>query len=209
MRMRPILAAAGAVCALSGVVGCGSGTAPSSGTGPSAAPLNSSAASPTAGATESNPAGDIPDNQAYVGFTPPGATFVVKVPEGWARSTSNATTTFSDKLNQIAVVQKPDPNAPTVTSVKTTEVDKLRAAVPKFAPGSVTSVVRSAGPAILTTYQGDSAQDPVTGKVVRDAFERYTFYRAGQRVDLTLSGPVNADNVDPWKIVSDSLRWIQ
>jgi len=47
----------------------------------------------------------------------------------------------------------------------------------------------------------------VTGKVVRDAFERYTFYRAGKRVDLTLSGPTNADNVDPWRIVSDSLRW--
>jgi hypothetical protein len=24
---------------------------------------------------------------------------------------------------------------------------------------------------------------------------------------LTLSGPTNADNVDPWKIVTDSVRW--
>ncbi len=47
----------------------------------------------------------------------------------------------------------------------------------------------------------------MTGKVAREAFERYTYFKAGTRVDLTLSGPTNADNVDPWRIVSDSLRW--
>ncbi|WP_256796422.1 hypothetical protein [Terrabacter sp. Ter38] len=66
---------------------------------------------------------------------------------------------------------------------------------------------RTAGPVVLLTYQGDSAVDPVTGKVVRDAFERYSYFRAGTRVDLTLSGPVSADNVDPWRTVSNSLRW--
>lgn len=68
-------------------------------------------------------------------------------------------------------------------------------------------MTRKAGPVVLLTYQGDSAKDPVTGKVVRDAFERYAFYRQGHEVDLTLSGPVNADNVDPWRIVSDSFAW--
>ena len=29
----------------------------------------------------------------------------------------------------------------------------------------------------------------------------------GRRLDLTLAGPTNADNVDPWKIVSDSVQW--
>ncbi len=43
--------------------------------------------------------------------------------------------------------------------------------------------------------------------MVRDAFERYVFYRQGHKVDLTLSGPVNADNVDPWRTVSDSFAW--
>jgi hypothetical protein len=86
-------------------------------------------------------------------------------------------------------------------------VPALQATVAKFAMGDVKEVHRPAGPALLLTYQGDSAADPVTGKVVRDAFERYIFYRAGRRVDLTLAGPTNADNVDPWRIVSDSLRW--
>ncbi|GAA1107616.1 hypothetical protein GCM10009630_00570 [Kribbella jejuensis] len=73
--------------------------------------------------------------------------------------------------------------------------------------GKVSEITRPAGQVVLVTYQGDSAQDPVTGKVIRDAFERYLFYRAGKQVELTLAGPVNADNVDPWKTVSDSFRW--
>ena len=83
----------------------------------------------------------------------------------------------------------------------------LQAKVPKFVLGHVTADRRNAGPVVLVTYQGDSPQDPVTGKVVRDAFERYVFYRSGVRLDVTMSGPTNADNVDPWRIVSDSVRW--
>lgn len=45
--------------------------------------------------TETNPAGDIPDNQAYVPFTPPGGGFTVKIPEGWASTTAGPTTTFT------------------------------------------------------------------------------------------------------------------
>ncbi|MEU5257143.1 hypothetical protein [Streptomyces longwoodensis] len=84
---------------------------------------------------------------------------------------------------------------------------RLGATVPKFASPKVSQVPRTAGPVVLLTYQGDSAKNPVTGKVVRNAFERYAFYRQGHEVDLSLSGPVNADNVDPWRIVSDSFAW--
>jgi hypothetical protein len=47
----------------------------------------------------------------------------------------------------------------------------------------------------------------VTGKAGRDAVQRYVFFHNGTRVTLTLSGPQAADNVDPWRIVSDSVRW--
>ncbi|MFI0187666.1 hypothetical protein ACH4PW_08860 [Streptomyces sp. NPDC017082] len=56
----------------------------------------------------------------------------------------------------------------------------------KFADPTVTNVKRKAGTVVLLTYRGDSAPDPVTGKVVRNAFERYAFYRQGHEVDLTL-----------------------
>lgn len=158
-------------------------------------------------ATESNAAGDIPDNQPYVSFSPPGAPVNVKVPEGWARTTAGAVTSFTDKLNRIEISTGPAATAPTVASVQATDLPQLQASVPAFTPGQVSTVTRPAGPAVLVTYQGDSAKDPVTGKVVRDAFERYIFYRGGTRVDLTLAGPTNADNVDPWRTVTDSLQW--
>ena len=215
-------AIAGAVAATGLLAACSassSGTAAgqtSSGATISSVPATSSdgpsspaaTTSPAPRVTESNPPGDIPDNQAFVAFSPAGGGYSVKTPEGWARTSNGATTSFTDKLNHITVSSAAAPTQPTVASVKITDVPRVKAAVPKFAMGKVTTVVRRGGKAILLTYQGDSAPDPVTGKVVRDAFERYTFYRAGKRVDLTLSGPTNADNVDPWRIVSDSLRWI-
>jgi hypothetical protein len=177
------------------------------GTSPASSASPSPSSTPGPKATESNPPGDIPDNQVYVVFTPPGSHISVKVPEGWARSTVRGATLFTDKLNRIQIALTKAGSAPTVGSVTSTDVAMLRSTVPKFALGKITAGNRSAGPVILATYEGDSPQDPVTGKVVRDAFERYSYYRSGMRLDLTLSGPTNADNVDPWRLVSDSVRW--
>ncbi|MET8451556.1 hypothetical protein [Streptomyces sp. NPDC005209] len=160
--------------------------------------------------TESNPPGDIPDNQVYVAYRPTGGSytgFTLKVPEGWARTSQGDTTAFTDKLNTVKITAASASGAPTSGSVTEAIVPQLRSQVQKFSSPKVSEVTRHAGRVVLLTYQGDSAKDPVTGKVVRDAFERYAFYRAGHEVDLTLSGPVKADNVDPWRIVSDSFTW--
>lgn len=196
---KPMLAA-GMLIAAGALSACAGSAAPPS---PGGAP----AASRSAPATESNPPGDIPDNQAYVPFAPPGAGFTVKIPEGWASATAGATTTFTSKLNQVQVSTAKTATAPTVASVTATDLPIWRAHVPHFAPGKVSTVTRPAGTAVLAAYQQDSAPDPVTGKVVRDAVERYVFFHLGTRVDLTLSGPVNADNADPWRAVTESLRW--
>lgn len=190
------------------LAGCGStGASPQpSAAAPTVSAGATSRPAPSAVTTESNPPGDIPDDQAFVAFSVPGAPVSVKVPEGWSQSAAATTTVFSDKLNRIEVTASKSA-APTDASVKQDLVPKLQASVPKFALDKVTTTTRSAGKVVLVTYQGDSTQDPVTGKVVRDAFERYIYYRNGQRLDLTLSGPTNADNVDPWRIVSDSVAW--
>ncbi len=185
-------------------------TSSSGSTAPRAATTSSSSTAPKAAnpvATESNPPGDIPDNQLFVGFTPPGTHVTVKTPEGWGRSTTSGDIVFTDKLNSITIHVAPAGSAPSPASVRTADVAALRSSVPKFSVGQVSTVQRAGGSAILLTYQGDSAPNEVTGKVVRDAFERYVYFHAGQRLDLTLSGPVNADNVDPWKTVSESVRW--
>jgi len=163
---------------------------------------------PAAAATESNPPGDIPDNQAFVPYTPSGSAISVKVPEGWARSNGARSTIFADKLNRIEISFSPATSAPSISSVTRVDVPALQSSVPKFMLGKVSNQHRSAGTVVVVTYQGDSEPDKVTGKVVRDAFERYIYFNKGQRVDLTLSGPTNADNVDPWRIVSDSVHWL-
>ncbi|MBK3623672.1 hypothetical protein JHN59_02225 [Streptomyces sp. MBT49] len=194
--------------------GC-SGTGSGSGSGSTTSPAGSSSAGGSGGQnnaapTESNPPGDIPDNQAFVAYQPSGGSFTgftVKVPEGWARTDQGGTTVFTDKLNTVKITAVSAAAAPTTGSVTSKVIPQLRSQVSKFAAPKVSEVTRHAGRVVLLTYQGDSAKDPVTGKVVRDAFERYAFYRAGHEVDLTLSGPVKADNVDPWRIVSDSFAW--
>ncbi|WP_055495674.1 hypothetical protein [Streptomyces sp. TP-A0356] len=193
-----------------GCSGSGSGSGSSPASSPSSKPSSTASSAPNAAApTESNPPGDIPDNQAYVAYQPSSGFngFTVKVPEGWARTTQGTTTVFADKLNRVQVSAASASAAPTVGSVTNTVVPQLRGKVPKFADPKVSEVQRKGGTAVLLTYRGDSAPDPVTGKVVRDAFERYAFYRQGHEVDLTLSGPVNADNVDPWRTISDSFSW--
>jgi len=174
-----------------------SGSAPSSAASASAAPAK----------TESNPPGDIPDNQVYVPFTAPNGRVSVKVPEGWARSTTGTVTQFTDKLNRIEIAPSTSASAPTVASVTSTDVPNLKSSVPNFKFSKITTDRRAGSTVVVVRYEGDSPQDPVTGKVVRDAFERYVYYHGGHRLDLTLSGPTNADNVDPWRIVSDSVRW--
>lgn len=158
-------------------------------------------------APEVSPAGDIPDNQAFVEYTPPGAAFAVKVPEGWARTSEGAATVFTDKLNTIRIEATPAADAPTVESATADVVPALQSGTPGFQLGQVSAVTRGAGDAVLITYQADSPADAVTGRTGVDDVERYLFFHNGTLVTLTLSGPKGADNVDPWRIVTDSLRW--
>ena len=200
--------------------GCAGAPAGSTGTTPaptvaSTAPPPTVAASapPTAadatpaGAPEVNPAGDIPDNQVFVPFTTPDNALVVSVPEGWARSADGTATVFTDKFNSVRIEVAPRAAAADVASARATDVPQLQVSVPGFALHDVRSVQRKGGTAVLITYDADSAVNPVTGKGVRDAVERYAFWQGGRQAVLTLAGPTGADNVDPWRIVSDSLRW--
>jgi hypothetical protein len=190
--------AVGAVIVVIGAAGCG---ASSSGGGQASKPSNTNA-------PEVNPAGDIPDNQAYVAYAPPGGGFTVKVPEGWSRSSAaGGSVVFTDKLNAIGIETKAARAPLSAGQAKRVELPKLAKAVNGFQAGTVTTVARKAGSAVRITYLAKAKTDPVTGKSGQDAVERYVFFHNGKDVILTLSGPKGADNVDPWKIVTDSVTW--
>ncbi|HEV7450545.1 MAG TPA: hypothetical protein VGO16_03995 [Pseudonocardiaceae bacterium] len=196
-RLRRMLTAISAALLLAGVVtGCGGGPTPTAGLSPPSSP-----------APESNPAGDIPDNQAYVPYTSPQGWYTVSVPEGWSRAVRGPAVVFTDKLNTVTLETRPQPAAPDVASARAQELPALQASVPGYQPGQVTMVTRAAGPAVLITYGAPSPPDPVTGKTTTDAVERYEFWKAGQELILTLSGPQGADNADPWHRITDSVRW--
>ena len=150
--------------------------------------------------------GDIPDNQAFVAFASADGIYTVKVPEGWARTEANGVVTFTDKYNSITVQSTTATEAPTVSSVTSTGLTDV-ASDPTFALTDVTSVTRKAGDGVLATCEIGSSPNAVTGKKALLAVERYVFFHNGTDVTLTLSGAKGADNVDPWKIVSDSLTW--
>jgi hypothetical protein len=181
------------------LAGCGfSATSP---------PGSSNASGAAPAVSENNPAGDIPDNQAFVPFTLAAGLFTVSVPEGWARTTEGAATIFTDKLNTVRIETRTTADAPNTESVSVDELPAIASSTPDYRAGTVTAVRRSAGQVMLITYHGSSPPNSVNGKTQTDAFERYEYWHAGQESILTLSGPVGADNIDVWRTITDSLRW--
>lgn len=199
---RKALAVGAAVVAIgAGVAGCG---------GSSSGSANKDKA-PNPNTAEKSPPGDIPDSQAYVPYTPPAGGYSVKVPEGWARTVSGGSVTFTDKLNSVTMKSVPAKVPLTTSEARRTEIPKLTASVKGFKAGTVSTVMRKAGPAVRITYLATGKPDPVTGKSRTEAVERYVFFDKGKGkgkdVVLTLSGAKGADNVDPWRIVTNSLTF--
>lgn len=222
IRTRPQLAVLGLIIGAAALVGCGntdmslppassSGAVALSSIGSTTSATQPSVSGSVAGpqsapATETNPAGDIPDTQAFVVFSPASGGFSVKVPEGWARTASGTSVLFTDKFNSVRVEPSQIPQAPTVQSAQT-DLTKIGQGAAGFVPGPVSMVSRTAGKAVLVTYRADSPPNPVTGKVVVESVERYEFWSNGRSVVLTLSAPVGSDNVDPWRTVTNSFQW--
>jgi hypothetical protein len=197
------------------LVGCGggsSGISAATGTARSAATSSTRSDAPAStqsAAPEANAAGDIPDSQVFVPFTPPGGGYTVSVPQGWAQSTESGAILFTDKYHNIRVQSQAAPTAVDVASAQATEVPALQTSVPGFALTDVRAVQRSAGRAVLIVYQAMSPLNTVTGASVPLSVERYEFARNGREIVLTLAGPKGSDDVDPWRKVTDSFRWQQ
>jgi hypothetical protein len=156
---------------------------------------------------EVNPLGDIPDNQAFVPYTPTSGQYTVTVPEGWAQSSSGGATTFTDKLNAARFEEAIAATAPNLASAKSTLVPQLESDHPGFALTDVTEVKRAAGSAVLIRYEQDGPANAVTDTAGREEVEEYLFWKDGTVVTITLTSPVGADNVDPWRQITDSFAW--
>ena len=161
----------------------------------------------TAVPTENSPAGDIPDNQAFVTYTSSAGGYSLDTPEGWARTESGSNVRLTDKQHSISVDVTSATSAPTMDSVTNAELPTLTTQVEAFEKKSVESVDLPSGKAIHVTYLANSAPDAVTGKQVRLEVDRYEIFKNGKLAVMSLSAPAGSDNFDVWNQISSSFAW--
>jgi len=157
-------------------------------------------------ATERNPPGDIPDSQVFILYRSPFG-FSLKIPEGWARTDRTDGASFADKYDTVDVSIASAAVAPTAESAASNEVVALMKSARAVKVLAIKDVHLPAGAAVLIVYASNSAPNAVTNKQIRLENNRYLYYHAGKRAILDLSAPAGADNVDQWKLMSDSFHW--
>jgi hypothetical protein len=195
------------------VGGCGGGSRPQATSTSAVAPAKTAAPSTTtrqtptsAGALQaeanSAAAGDIPDNQVFLVFTNRSAGYSMKYPEGWAQKGAADRVTFRDKNNVVRAVVSLGPAwTKSMVQADVHALKGVRVQSPPLAIGL------SGRPAFKVVYRTVSAPNPVTGKRVTLTVDRYYLSRAGRRAVLDLGCPVGVDNVDAYRMISESFRW--
>jgi hypothetical protein len=199
LRLWTCVAAVAATAVVGGAVGCGS-SGNSSSSSASGGGSSTSAAEATAAAT-----GDIPDNQVFLTYRNQAGGYSLKYPEGWTRKVNGSSTTFTDKGNSInASVAS---GSPATTASVTSQLAALKKSDPTLKPGKPQQVKINGTPVIKVTYTALGAKDPVTGKRLQIITDRYEYSKAGKVAILDLATPKGVDNVDAYRMISESFTW--
>jgi hypothetical protein len=181
--------------------GCGGSSDKKSSSGASGSSPAALAADAKSAAT-----GDIPDNQNFLVYRDKRVGFSIKYPEGWSQKKSGDGISFQDKNNLVRVAVRKG-GAPTVASVRG-DLKKLSASSPTLKPQTPKPISLKAGPAIKVTYTTTSAPNPVTGKRVVLMVDRYELARKGRVAVIDLGTPTGVDNVDAYRLMSQSFTWL-
>ena len=167
--------------------------APTTQTAPSALQAEATAAA----------AGDIPDNQAFIVFRNAAAGYSMKYPEGWAQQGSGSQVTIRNNNNIVRVVV--EHRAPPSAAAITHELANLHGAHVQTGPQQL----RIGGAnAFKVVYKTESAANAVTGKRVTLTVDRYYLAHAGKVAIVDLGSPVGVDNVDAYRLIIQSFRWM-
>ena len=188
------------------VAGCGGGKSSSLPTStPATTPPTTTTAAPNSpGALQGEAAtaatGDIPDNQVFLVYHSPSG-WSIKYPEGWAQSGGPNATVFRDKNNIVRVVVRPG-SPPTPAAIRSDP--SLKGARITSGPSALSLGAQRATKIVYTTQ---SPPSPVTGKRLTLTVDRYYVAHAGKVATIDLGTPVGVDNVDAYRLMSESLRW--
>jgi hypothetical protein len=215
-----ILFATGILVLTVALAGCGSSgngsssSTAASTTNPSTTPTvasttstcgSSSAASAGASEAASTAQGDIPDNQQFLTFKNPSGGYSISYPEGWARSGNGSNVTFQNQGNTITIKVAPG-QRPTPASV-TAELKTEAASDPCLSPGTPQVVTVGPNQAVKVTYSTQGQKSPVTGQRPKISVDRYVYSKGGKIATVDLATPVGVDNVDAYRMISESFRW--
>ena len=148
------------------------------------------------------PAGDIPDNQVFLQYTSTTGRWSIRYPEGWARTGGGTSVSFRDRSNAVKVAI-----APGATPTPASLMRSVRVTPGARPVGRSRTVKLSGGSAVELTFTAVAAPDPVTGKRLTITTDRYQVGRKGRVATLDLSTPVGVDNVDAFRLISNSFRW--
>jgi uncharacterized protein YceK len=147
-------------------------------------------------------AGDIPDNQVFIGFQNASAGYSMKYPEGWAQQGNGASVTFRDKNNIVRVIVASGAT-PTAKGVRS-ELSRVSGVRVQSGPQPITI---AGALALKVVYTTESAPNAVTGKRVILAVDRYYLSHGGKEAIVDLGTPQGVDNVDAYRMMIESFRW--
>jgi hypothetical protein len=149
--------------------------------------------------------GDIPDTQSFLTLNAHQLRVSILYPEGWTVREASSGVSIADKNNLVRIALSSGPG-PTVASVQA-QLSTLRSSTPGLTVGPTQTVTLKSGPAVKATYTTKSAPNPVTGKQVTLAVDRYELGHAGRVAIVDLGTPVGVDNVDAYKRMIESFKW--
>ena len=188
---------------------CGSSSpspsSPSGNASPGAAAPKGEAPALAAEDATSAATGDIPDNQVFLTFQNHQAGYSIQYPEGWTQKGNGKNVTFSDKGNTVQVSIASGPPA-TVASAAA-GLAQLQKTIPSLNAEAPTTIQLKNGPAIKASYTLQSAPDPVTGKRQPLIVDRYVYSHGGKVATVDLATVEGVDNVDAYRLISNSFSW--
>ena len=196
--------------------GCVSGGTPTTGT-PPAAPSSSAVPSATTSTTAAASAsqepdsgtgttsGDVPDNAVFLTYRDATLGYSIQYVEGWQVVPSTDGVAIRDK-DSSETIQVVSGQTDVAAFVSGTDLPSLRGQA-GFQLVRQDTVKINGTDLVHLVYDIPSPPDPVTGKQVPQAVDRYYVAGTGQIAIVSLATPKGVDNVDAFRQMIESFRW--
>lgn len=150
-------------------------------------------------------AGDIPDNQVFLTFGNTKSGYSIKYPEGWAQQGDGDHVTFRDKDNVVRIDVTSGGTVSTASVAA--DLERLKQQQPSLTFQTPTEVMLHDTRAVKVVYTTAGAANAVTGKRAKLIIDRYVVPGASKHAVIDLGTPEGVDNVDAYRLMSESFRW--